>query len=68
MSRAVGAKGSSAVLTEAMEHACPDGHAGALEGHHPPQIADGLMLEEEEEGMEFKETSSEVNVLFLHRL
>jgi hypothetical protein len=64
MSRAVGAKGSAAALTEALEHACPDGHAGALEGHHPPQMADGLMMEEEEEGhmLEFKETSSEVSL------
>lgn len=50
------------VLTEALEHTCPDGHAAALEGHHPPRVDDGFLLEEEEEGhmLEFKETSSEV--------
>jgi hypothetical protein len=53
---------STQCLTEALEHACPNGHAAALEGHHPPQMADGLMLEEDDGGnmLEFKETSSEV--------
>lgn len=57
---------STQALTEALEHTCPDGHAAALEGHHPPQMADGLLLEEDEEGhmLEFKETSSEVGAWF----
>lgn len=56
---------STQALTDALEHACPDGHAAALEGHHPPQMADGLLLEEDEEGhmLEFKETSSEVGLV-----
>lgn len=55
---------SAGVLAETLEHTCPDGHASALEGHHPPQMADGEMLEEEEEDnmLEFKETASEVKL------
>jgi hypothetical protein len=50
------------MLGEALEHQCPDGHPAALEGHHPAAMADGLMLEEEDEGnmLEFKETAQEV--------
>jgi hypothetical protein len=53
---------SAGALAEAMEHTCPDGHATALEGHHPPAMDDGLMLEEDEEDnmLQFKETASEV--------
>jgi hypothetical protein len=54
---------SAGALAETMEHTCPDGHASALEGHHPPAMDDGLLLEEDEEEnmLEFKETASEVS-------
>lgn len=50
------------LLAKAFEKQCPDGHVAALEGHHSAHMADGLMLEEEEEEqlLEFKETAGEV--------
>lgn len=53
----------SGVLNGTLEHTCPNGHAAALEGHHAPQMADGLCMEEEDKDnmLEFKETPSEVS-------
>jgi len=54
--------GGAGLLAKALEKQCPDGHVAALEGHHSAHMADGLMLEEEEEQqlLEFKETAGEV--------
>lgn len=63
-SRPLSAAGSG-VLNDTLQHTCPDGHAAALEGHHAPQMADGLYMEEDGEDhmLEFKETPSEVRGL-----